>query len=93
MAGHGGRREGAGRPPGSQRKFETAAAYLLHLINANQVPVGLKLKAAVALLAHERPGPRGVKILHQEAAQAAAKGAYEPPAAPRLVLVDPEDAA
>ena len=61
MAGHGGRREGAGRPPGSQRKFETAAAYLLHLINANQVPVGLKLKAAVALLAHERPGPRGVR--------------------------------
>ena len=86
MAGHGGKREGAGRPPGPNRTFSSAAEFLLWTINNIHASPLLRLKAAIALLQHGRPG--GVKSQRQEAAQAAACGAFEPPAAPRLRVVD-----
>ena len=88
MAGHGGKREGAGRPVGAKtrqlKRYGTGRRFLLDLINDASVPVDLQLRGAIALLEVQT---RGIKAARQEAAAEAVKrDPYRVPAGPRAEL-------
>jgi hypothetical protein len=74
-------------PYRAQKRFETAEEFCLHLLNDEAAPLAAKVRAALGLLRAQQPRVRparpGVKAIRQEAAEDAARGAFEPPPLPK----------
>lgn len=91
---HGGKREGAGRPPKPPPKIGVLVAatepkaFLLAVMNNADTDARLRIDAAKALLPfmHTKPG-EGKKEEKQSAAKTASKGKFAPSAPPRLKLI------
>lgn len=92
MKGGGGKRQGAGRPPNppvtSVAEGGEAEAFLRELIADKSADARLRLEAAKALIAYQKPkmGEAGKKDAKKEAAQAAS-ARFSIPTPPKLTLV------
>ena len=92
----GGARSGAGRPPKPKEEALTIAtngaqtplAFLLSVMNDNEVEDRLRIDAAKAAAAyvHTKPGEVGKKDERQDAAKKAASGKFGASAPPKLVV-------
>ncbi len=92
MKGGGGKRPGAGRPPNppitTAAEGGEAEAFLRELIADKNADARLRLEAAKALIAYQKPkmGEQGKKDAKKDAAHAAS-ARFSIPLAPRLTLV------
>jgi len=96
MKGGGGARPGAGRKPQPKEEKLTIAssgaqsplAFLLSVMNDNEVEDRLRIDAAKAAAAyvHTKPGEVGKKDERQDAAKKAASGKFGASAPPKLVV-------
>ena len=74
-------------PYPTQKRFETAEEFCLHLLNDFDAPLSAKVRAAIGLVRAQQPRVRsarpGVKAQREERAEDAARGAFEPPPLPK----------
>ena len=92
----GGRREGAGRPPGPAKlpqklrvkRTNDPLKFLLGVMSAQEVDIRLRVRAAVsaAQYCHAKRGEGGKKEEQERAAKTAAAGKFAPAPRPKLIV-------